>query len=38
MTLPSDIIQNIVEILGYCAAALVGWIAKLLTNKKKNNQ
>lgn len=37
-TIPPEIINNVVEILSYCAAALVGWIAKILTGKPKSKQ
>jgi len=33
--LPPEIVQNVVEIITYLAAAAVGWIAKLLQGKNK---
>lgn len=35
--LPTEIVSNILEILSYAAAALVGWIAKYLQRKNKKN-
>jgi len=36
--LPPDVITNIVEILYYFAAGAIGWIAKLLTTKKRTDE
>lgn len=35
---PPEIVHNVVEIITYLAAALVGWVAKLLTSKKKQDE
>jgi len=35
--LPPDVAQNIIEILYYAAAALVGWVAKWLQSRKSNS-
>jgi len=35
--IPPEIIDNLVEIVTYLAAAAVGWIAKLLQGKNKKN-
>lgn len=32
--LPPEIVDNLIEIVTYLAAAAVGWIAKLLQGKK----
>jgi len=34
-TIPPEILNNVIEIITYLAAAAVGWIAKLLQGKNK---
>lgn len=34
MKLPNEVLQPILEILTYCGAALIGWIAKWLQKKQ----